>query len=125
MKAVAKAAPKAKAVAKAVPKAGAPKPPWATVTNGISARDRIQRNGILYYHARRIVGAMGLRSWESHLTGRIPMCRDEFGWVVGVDYYRRLAVTEASRLSGSVLRRLSQSTNVTLERLVVHVCSVQ
>ena len=86
VKAVAKAAPKAKAVAKAVPKAGAPKPPWATVTNGISARDRIQRNGILYYHARRIVGAMGLRSWESHLTERIPMCRDEFGWVLGADY---------------------------------------
>ena len=46
----------------------------------------MQRNGILYYHARRIVGAMGLRSWESHLTERIPVCRDDFGWVLGADY---------------------------------------
>ena len=91
--------PKAKAVAKAVPKAKAlpkaapcvPKPPWATVLNAIPAQDRIERNGIFYYHARRLVAAMGLRSWEHHLTEKVPMCVDEFGWVYGSDYLREAA----------------------------------
>jgi hypothetical protein len=83
-KALAKAVPKAKALPKAAP--GAPKPPWPAVVGGILARDRIVRNGITYFHARRIIVAMGLRNWEKHLTEKIPMCKDEFGWVMGNDY---------------------------------------
>ena len=44
------------------------------------------RNGRNYYHARRIVEAMGLKAWGSHLTERTPSCSDELGWTFGVDY---------------------------------------
>ena len=80
-----------KAMPKAAPGPGAPRVSWPVVINSVGQADRLLRNGTTYFHARRIISAMGLQTWSSHLTEKIPMCRDEFGWVFGTDYLQESA----------------------------------
>lgn len=53
--------------------------------------DRILRNGTTYFHVRRMISAMGLQKWSSHLTDKTPMRRDVFGWLFGSDYLQESA----------------------------------
>ena len=50
--------------------------------------DRLPRNGTRYFHARRVIVAMGLRTWASHLAEKVPALVREFSWEEGVDYIR-------------------------------------
>ena len=64
---------------------------WPVVINSVGQADRILRNGATYFHARRIISAMGLQKWSSHPTEKIPMRRDEFGLLFGSDYLQESA----------------------------------
>ncbi len=81
------AAPAPKAAPKAAPRPGAARPSWQSVVNAVPQKDRLRKsNGITYFHARRIIAAMGLTTWASHLYEKIPKCIEEFSWAKGVDY---------------------------------------
>ena len=76
----------------AAPLPGAARPSWHCVLDAVSQGDRLPRsNGVTYFHARRIIAAMGLKTWASHLHEKMPRCIREFGWAKGVDYLQEAA----------------------------------
>ena len=72
--AVPKAMPKAvaKARPKAAPTPGAQMMLWDVVLAAVPAK-RIVRSGTTFYHARCVVGEMGLKARTAHLAEKIPM----------------------------------------------------
>ena len=65
---------------------GSAKPAFKDVLASVPEKDIVTRSGIKFYHARRIVKLMGLRTWESHLWEKVPKCISNFNWKKHVDY---------------------------------------
>ena len=65
------------------------RPSWQAVRDKVPDCYRTEHDGAEYFHGQTVVEAMGLTTWVEHLSDKIPIARDEFGWQHGREFIRK------------------------------------